>query len=325
MPSAITHMLLVKNLLNKISDNRLKATLASGKYFLQIGAVGPDLPYSSIADGNLIFGDQSELADKFHYTNTNQLPILALSKIKLIPDTNTFEKRYAFNFIIGYISHIVADGIMHPFIRDKVGNYSENKTAHRILEMRLDVLMNNYFTAISGTPTEYNYTNIHDELKNISGYPEVNAVVKIFKESIQEIYNLEYEVDLILDWVNGLHRLLSIAEGEHPAIYRNLSILDGILYKNFKDLEDKKDALLVLEKPIDGLKNNFLHKQKVHFLDDCVPQFYRIFIPILEKAYNSVYNNGEELTENDIPPIDLDTGRSLLAANNMEIIPTLWS
>jgi len=325
MPSAITHILLVKNLQSKIYDNRLKAILASGKYFLQVGAVGPDLPYSSIADSDLVFGDQSDLADKFHYTTTNQLPLRALEKIKNHPKSKIKERRYAFSFFAGYISHIVADGIMHPFIRDMVGNYAENKTAHRILEMRLDVLINNYFTAQSGSPTEYNYTNIHDELKNIQDYPEVNTVVRIFKEAIKDVYNLEYESDLILDWINGLHRLLSIAEGEHPAIYRNLSILNGILFKNFKDLEANKDALLVLEKPIDGLENNFLHKQRVHFIDDCVPQFYKKFIPILEKAYNSVYNNGEELTENDIPPIDLDTGRPLLAANNLEIIPTLWS
>ncbi len=324
MPSAITHILLVKNLQSRITNNTLKAMLADGKYFLQVGAVGPDLPYSSIVDNDLIFSDQSDLADKFHYVNTNQIPIKALDKIKNLPNSKNKVKRYAFNFFAGYISHILADGIMHPFIRDMVGDYSKNKTAHRTLEMRLDVLVNNYFTAKSGRPTEYNYTNMHKELKNIGDYKEVNAVVGYFKESIKEVYNMDYETDLILGWVTGLYRLLSVAEGHHPAIYRNLNILDGIIYKNYKELEDKKDTLLVLEKPIDGLDRNFLRTERINFIDDCIPQFYARFIPILEKAYNFTFMEGE-LTAADIPPIDLDTGRPLLAANDLDLIPTLWS
>ncbi len=326
MPSAITHILLVKNLQSKITNMKLRAKLAAGKYFLQVGAVGPDLPYSSIASiGGLIFGNESKLADKFHYTTPNKLPLFALNEIKNQKTFSKKERKYLFNFFVGYISHIVADGVMHPFIRDMVGNYAENKTAHRTLEMRLDVLFNNYLTAKSGKPTEYNYSNMHDELMNIKDYKEVDIVIKVFKEKINEVYNIDYDTELILSWVNGLHTLLSVAEGEHPAIYRNLSILDGVLYKNYSDLEDRKDELLILKKPKDGIINNFLHNEQIHFIDDCVPQFYDRFIPILERAYNYIYNDGDELTENDIPAIDLDTGRPVLYANNLDLIPTFWS
>ncbi len=32
---------------------------------------------------------------------------------------------HMFTFFLGYISHVLADGIIHPFVRDKVGEYSE--------------------------------------------------------------------------------------------------------------------------------------------------------------------------------------------------------
>lgn len=326
MPSAITHILLVKNLQSQDLSPRLRATLAAGKYFLQAGAVGPDLPYSSVAsiDG-LLFGDDSELADDFHYKKANQIPLLALKKIKETGSLSVEERRYLFNFFAGYISHIVADGVIHPFVRDKVGNYSDHKTDHRVLEMRLDVLYNNYLTVHSGKPTEFNYSNMHDELMNIKNYSEVNTVVKVFKSLIKKVYNSNYERDEILDWITGLHRLLSVAEGHHPRIYRNLSIFDGLLYKNYNDLEEQKDEILILKKPIDGIADNFMHNDHVHFFDDCIPQFYERYIPILKKAYAYIYHNGSELTDEDIPAIDLDTGRDEMYAQNLEMIPVFWS
>jgi len=326
MPSAITHMLLVKNLQSYDLSPRLKATLAAGKYFLQVGAVGPDLPYSSKASiSGLLFDNESELADKFHYNEANEIPLRALKNIKNSSNHTKMERRYLFNFFAGYIAHIVADGVIHPFVRDKVGNYSENQTEHRILEMRLDVLFNNHLTAQTGNNTEFNYTNIHDELLNIGDYNEVNTVVKLFKKLIKEVYKLNYDTELIRDWICSLHRLLSVAEGDHPSIYRNLSLFDGILYKNYSDLEDKRDELLILKSPKDGLINNFMHNDQVHFFDDCIPQFYERYIPILKKAYAYIYHNGTELNDEDIPAIDLDTGREELYANNLDMIPVFWS
>lgn len=60
MPSGITHILLVKNLQNVLPDGKLKKILQSGRDFLQVGALGPDLPYASIADDDFFFSDSHE-------------------------------------------------------------------------------------------------------------------------------------------------------------------------------------------------------------------------------------------------------------------------
>ncbi len=327
MASGITHILLMKNLQSILPDSPLKHQLAAGRDFLQVGAVGPDLPYASIADSDLFFSTESDLADKFHYEKTNQVPLKALEEIKANRDSYTRrELRYMFNFFVGFISHIVADGITHPFIRDKVGDYKEHQSQHRILEMRLDVLLFHYLTEYSGKPVELNFTNIHDELKNFNNsfYPEADKVIDLFVKKIREVYSANYSRNQIYDWITGLHRMWGVAEGNHPAIYKEISFIGEFLFSNYDELSSKYSDILTLTVPIDR-SENFLHQEKVHFFDDCIPRFNNTFIPIAQKLYNYIFEDGADITEADILPIDLDTGRALAKNNNLDLIPSYWS
>jgi hypothetical protein len=326
MASGITHILLMKQLQSILPPGRLKQTLASGRDFLQVGAVGPDLPYASILDDDIFFTDQSALADKFHYVKTNELPLFALAEINRRRDgMSRKELRAAFCFFVGFISHIVADGIIHPYIRDVVGDYMTHKTAHRTLEMKLDVMLYHYLTRYSGSPIQLNYSNIHNELTNFTTgtYPEVRTVVDIFQKGISSVYGEQYEAETILGWINGLHRMFGVAEGRHPAIYRVVGMEHGLLFADYEDL-DKQKALLVLTKPIDR-DMNFLHKPSIHYFDDVIPMFYARFAPLVQKLFEYVYEEGVALEAEDIFPIDLDTGRDLTANGDLSLIPRYWA
>jgi hypothetical protein len=319
MASGLTHILLTKKLQDYLPENKLRDIFALGSDFLLAGAVGPDLPYASVAD-NYFFRNESKLADKFHYEKTNQIPLLALQELKnsreQLDETTHY---YLFSFFLGYISHVFADGIIHPFVRDKVGNYAENQAEHRSLEMQLDVLFMEEFTKVSGMTLELNYTNIHDELENLKDYKEAVIVVKTFSQLIEKIYMGKYSVKTILGWINGLHRLFEVAEGEHPKFYRVVQA-NTFFYKNRTDINPEK--ALILKRPKDR-KTNFLNVDQISFIDDCIPQYYKKFIPIAQKAYEFVYENGSALTAMDIPPIDLDTGR-LITHDNLNLVPVLW-
>ena len=52
MASGLTHILLTKKLQDKFEDGQLKNILAYAADSFQVGAVGPDLPYASIADND---------------------------------------------------------------------------------------------------------------------------------------------------------------------------------------------------------------------------------------------------------------------------------
>lgn len=328
MASGITHILLMKNLPNELPDNDLKIILSSGIHFLQVGAVAPDIPYASVADNDFFLTAQSSLADKFHYELTNEIPLRALNEIKIQKSQLTSkELRYSFCFFLGYISHLIADGIIHPFVRDKVGDYKENQTAHRVLEMRLDTLYFYHLTLRTGNPIQLNYSNIHKELININetNYPETKIVISYFSKLIKEVYGMDCSKKMILGWIMGLYRLFGIAEGEHPAIYRNIGFINDFLFSNYQELLSKYDSILSLEKTTkDGRAQNFLKVDRVHFFDDIIPHYYKTFIPLAQKAYDYIYQDGQPLTLNDIAPIDLDTGR-MIASNNLDIIPKYWS
>jgi Zinc dependent phospholipase C len=327
MPSGNTHILLVKNLPDNVFSEELKAILDSGIYFLQAGAVAPDLPYASIADSDLFLSIQSELADNFHYEKTNQIPLLALSVLK--GDKNQYspqELRYAFAFFVGYMSHVVADGVMHPFVRDKVGDYKVNADSHRVLEMEIDVLFFHEITKVTGDSLELNYSKVFEELRNLEGYSEKTRVMQLFNRAIREVYNVYIEDDKISDWLVGLYTMFKAAGNDYPQVFRNSKIIHSYLTPYFNEIKSREEKILILNRPKEPNETiNFLKKEHIHFIKECVPRFYEKFIPLVNQAYEYVYKNGPEITGEQLYEIDLDTGRPIAQKNNMNLIPTFWS
>lgn len=335
MPSAVTHMLLSRHLADEVrkKHNEQKAqVLAAGVRFLTVGSVGPDLPYASVLDNDSFLKTHNEVADALHYERTNQLPLRAFEWIKdNLSKAQTVEEREQldsyFCFYLGYCSHIVADGVMHPFVRDKVGEYDENKKAHRTLEMHLDVLLLHHFTHRSGEYSELNYTNLHDELGDILSEPLAKDLSSLHAQLISEVYGKEVAPELVLGWISGLRRLLAVAEGDHPRIYRSLEATDGYVYKNYVDLAPNKDEFLVLRKP-KYWEENFLRREKVHMIDDCLPMYFSKMSKLFGRAYEYIYEDAAPLTEVDIPEINLDSGRMLAVGRDTSTVnlqfPEFW-
>lgn len=326
MASGITHMLLMKHLQALLPDGNFKMDLAAGRDFLQAGAVGPDLPYAMFTNNSWFFSNDVKLADNFHYVHTNQVPLKAFQTIKKRQAALSDDERlYLFCFFLGFLSHILADGIIHPFVRDKVGDYAANMAAHRKLEMDLDVLVFHHLTNGSNAGINFNDTNLHEELKNLveDCYPETGAVLNFFREMIQAVYGENHSSDDILGWIKGLYRMIDIAEGNHHPLYKNMGFLNDYLFDDMTELENKAASILTLSRPIDRTVN-FLQQASVHFFHDVLPRFYEIFIPVAQKAHEYIFNDGPALTESDVACIDLDTGR-LASNNDLNQIPIYWS
>lgn len=320
MASGLTHILLTKKLQDEFESGTLKNVLAFCADSFQVGAVAPDLPYASIADKDFFFKNESSLADSFHYDKTNQIPLQSLKNLKSLKGKINEEIHYQmFSFFLGYISHVIGDGIFHPFVLDKVGIYAENKSEHRSLEMQIDVLFFEELTSHSGLDIELNFTNIHDELENFSKLGGAQKIVQLFSDLINDTYKKRYSPRKILGWINGLHRMFGIAEGDFPRFYRNLEV-NTFTFKNREDIVPERVVLLRKPKNWDV---NFLHINEIDFFKDCIPQFYKQFIPIAQKAFAYVFEDGEELDDPDIPCINLDTGR-LTNSDNLDLIPELW-
>lgn len=319
MPSGLTHILLAKKSRDKIKVDNLRAILSSGLYSFQVGAVAPDLPYASKVDSNIFF-DNSELADHLHNLTTNQIPLQSLKKLKSL--RGQIDKKlhcHMFSFFLGYISHVFADGIIHPFVRDKVGDYLKNQTAHRALEMKLDVLLFNEENKSSDQPTELNYAKLHHQIKNFLNVKGAKQILQVYSELIEANYE-PCRVNKVRGWVKLLHRMFEMAEGTYPKIYRN-SESNSFVYNFTDEINQKK--VLILNKTVDNREHNFLKVDEIDFFKDCVPQYLSRFTEVAIKAHAYVFEEGQELDENDIPPINLDTGR-LTDKDDLNLIPELW-
>lgn len=322
MPSGLTHILLSRTL-NQNSpfknDDLVDLLDAKNKVF-QLGALAPDLAYSQQTPLDDLMSDEDEFADLFHYERTNQIPLKAFDKIKALPEGNT--KDILFCFFLGYVSHLVADGIIHPFVRDKVGNYEDNSNEHRALEMRLDAIFLDHITNKYGTSVDVNVAGLQDQIGDVKS-AELGVISKVFSELILDVYGRNLDPEEIVDWVSDLKGIFNTAANKNNCYYAYIPGMKTYLYNDTKKvLKNKEQDLLLKVGEAKGRTQNFLGKD-VHFLNDCVPQFYRYFGEIALQAYMFCYQNGPAISASMLDAINLDTGRSLLADGGKDLDSTV--
>ncbi len=325
MPSGITHMLLSRTVLDNISDVKGGAILAllnreKGAFLL--GSVAPDLPYLSIADSDL-FSNQTGVADELHITHTNVVPLQGLLQAKQqVEQKNNKLAEAFFAFYLGYCSHFTADCMIHPYVRDKVGDYIVAKKEHRILEMKLDV-----FVARKFMGTEVNGIDFQDDLDWIEDCKYKTDIFESYSDLLNCNYGCKLNAEHVQHWVSAMQRVFSLAEGEFPKWYRELLGDPGMVFKNYEDLMGEEATCLSLQKPIDAEKyslvSNFMRKENVLFFDDVTKGYFERFPLIIKKAYEAVFEGSGDIL-NLLPEINFDNGR-LVADNRLSEKPALWS
>lgn len=323
MPSGYTHIMLSRKCREKIQDTSfdLFSLLQSkGKYY-QLGALGPDLPYSQIVFG--LDNDDEDIADLFHYQKTNQLFLASLEEIKKLPTGDLQDE--AFAFFLGFASHIVADGVIHPFIRDKVGDYDDNKTDHRTLEMRIDVYLYDEFYG-----GNLNFSNLHDQMLDVFK-KDFSHVSDLMSKLLKNIYGVNLHRLRVEKWVKDMNMLFGAAEGENNHYYSNIKVgkikPGDFLFPDIKDILNRKEEDLFLGiNEANGVPVNFANRD-IHFIKDCIPMYENVFSNIASKAYAYVYEGKDKLAETDFQAINLDTGRSLAVngGKNLDTPVILWS
>lgn len=311
MPSGYTHSILALefNERSRHGHQGLTFLIRDKIRYFQLGSLGPDLPYSQQIKVN----GQAEIADLLHYKTTTLIPLKAFEKIQNMKPSS--ERDEIFCFFLGYMSHVVADGVIHPFIRDKVGDYAEHSAEHRALEMKLDVILLDTFSRqkSGGGGINLNYSNMHDQILDPlnKGF---SHVAEIYAELINSVHGTALKVADIENWVRSMHQIFSIAESENNQFYAWLPLLKDYLFHDVNEVLKEKEKYLILKKEqAVGREINFL-RSDVHFIDDCIPMFYKAFTPVALAAYRQIYENGNKLDEVQLPAINLDTGRSLAAS-----------
>lgn len=338
MASPITHIILVNQVQNyfqhfleskRAEELEIIFNLYPGE--LNIGAISPDLLYFTDGWTMKLFAlsgmqDMHEIADLMHTSKTNQFFLESVKEIKKIKDVEL--KRKFFSFISGHLAHIVADGIVHPYIRDKVGDYSDKtKLNHRMLEMRLDVFVTEDFAGFNMNDCQLAE---YLDCENTKPIAEIitSSINKVYEQEIASKYKEKLKIKTVEGSIDASRRALKSSSGNFNLkwYFGNLLEKYGVKHPDLEEIKAQKTQDIFLTIPIDKAENkltgNFLKTERVDFLHNVCPQFIEKYIEKVDTLYDVVFL-GADLKEDDFQAINLDTGR-LLSSPDLNNVPFYW-
>lgn len=228
MPGPFTHLMIceaAKNLDEFLGDELWKLL---NKYyqFLFLGAESPDLPYLSLGVGG------KDWADAMHYDQTNSQVISGFETLRQSWPVKTPADEVKCVWLLGYVSHMVADATVHPIVQAIVGPYEGHEEAHRLCEMTMDSLI---FQEI--IQSDLTYAEFSDALKlcNESDYfPELMAFWQAQLSSNYSSLSPDPEPST---WFSQYTKAIDAAEGgEVAAIFRHLGIGASYFYRTADDI-----------------------------------------------------------------------------------------
>ncbi len=161
MPASIAHLLISKDCRERLLKieryTEFSRILDTYKTYMELGSVGPDLPYyenAAKAALNLLLdrSDKPMGVDQWSYQlhskNPNIFPLkmieIAWRESNLDLDEWDEEDNQKFAFICGFLTHIAADQIIHPIVNRIAGPYykgGDHRELHRRCEVYQDVVI----------------------------------------------------------------------------------------------------------------------------------------------------------------------------------------
>lgn len=229
MPGPFTHLMICEAGMyqDESLGEELAQFLSSNYQFVFLGAESPDLPYLSIGVGG------NHWADAMHYERTNSQAISGFEALRQIWPVKTPADEVKCAWLLGYVSHMVADATVHPIVQAIVGPYLGHEEEHRLCEMTMDSLI---FEKIN-----------HNDLT----YAEFSSALKFCKESdyFQELLDF-WQTQLANNYPDMAHaaephtwfteytEAIDAAEGgKVAAIFRHLGMGGNYFYRNPEDIK----------------------------------------------------------------------------------------
>jgi hypothetical protein len=220
MPGSVAHMLIFEAALAEIENDgdcgELVSMLKGNMNYGRLGSLGPDLPYFNgvlrTAASFLLAGSYQpepieRWGDLLHSKKPNVFPLtmMEIAWRETDPDEEEWDviAQNQWAFIMGYVTHIAADQIIHPYVNKIAGNYyrdKEKRKKHLDCEVYQDVVVfsNRYNKSILDEHLD-TWVNIHTK----SGKTEPHFrrfLQKSFKET-HAIFPSENDIE---HWYRGL-------------------------------------------------------------------------------------------------------------------------
>ncbi|MBI5641171.1 MAG: zinc dependent phospholipase C family protein [Nitrospirae bacterium] len=190
--------------------------------FLFLGAASPDLPYLSLKTGGVNW------ADVMHYEKTNSIAASGYEALKSFQPLPSLADEIKFVWLMGYISHLVADATIHPIVQATVGPYEQNKEEHRLCEMTQDSLLFNEYKN-----NDIYYAEFSSALKFCGSSQYFDELMRFWKDQVSKNYQDKEEEAHPGLWFETYTKAVDTAEGgsDVVALFRHLGVAEGYLYR----------------------------------------------------------------------------------------------
>jgi hypothetical protein len=194
--------------------------------FVFLGAESPDLPYLSVGvNGN-------HWADAMHYERTNSQVISGFEELRGIWPLRTPADEIKCAWLLGYVSHMVADATVHPIVQAIVGPYEGHEEAHRMCEMTMDSLI--FDEIIHGDLT---YAEFSDALKFCRESEHFSELMDFWKTQLSSNYpTMAHDPEPSI-WFSEYTEAIDAAEGgKVAAVFRHLGLGSNYFYRTAEDI-----------------------------------------------------------------------------------------
>ncbi len=243
MPAFIAHIFIAdtvcekigelsKNTSDKLLTDFVKRVLDEHRAYVRLGAIGPDLPYygsfKSLIDALWHRPNKPTGVDQWSYQLHSKDPNLFPLKmaeiiwkesnpIKGPQDPWEEEDEQKFAFVCGYLTHMAADQIIHPFVNSLAGPYTKTGDArelHAECEVHQDLYLmqqnfgkhtlKQYIDELLKDWTDISWENNVPEDRRQEKFPKVPISFRyLIQKSFVEAHAVRPWHRRIQSWVNG--------------------------------------------------------------------------------------------------------------------------
>lgn len=273
MPASIAHMLISKEcrerLLTRDRYTDFSRILDIHKTYMELGSVGPDLPYyenAALAVLNLLLdrSDKPMGVDQWSYQlhskNPNIFPLkmieIAWRESDLYADEWDAEDDQKFAFICGFLTHIAADQIIHPVVNKIAGPYYKgspdvnHRELHRKCEVYQDVVV---FQELNpGKDLIKEQPNLWCDISPHSGTNTPVWFRYFMQKAFVEAHSVAPAEDSVENWVDGMLQSLRVINNFGPYIGAARDFRDqGSNSPDYKKFYGAVDYLIYFEQAVE--------------------------------------------------------------------------
>ncbi|WP_230741159.1 zinc dependent phospholipase C family protein [Methanooceanicella nereidis] len=155
-----------------------------------IGSCGPDICYMH---NRIMHKGESRWADLTHYHNSGRFVAYLVDLAKTHKDSDLGLRIMAFT--IGYITHIMADAIVHPYVNTFAGAYHHqvaSKEAHQTIEVNMDSWMAKHYYGLKDITTTGISHSWSDYVDDSNWIGKASDRAKEFFKEINEVFMSTY-------------------------------------------------------------------------------------------------------------------------------------